>query len=95
MKLKTSIEDLVKMDMRSIKACVGSAAVNQNHKYNYEDEVPDEFVDFMSYCRDLKFDEKPDYNYLRRKFKDLFNRLGYEYDYVYDWMKLEKNNKKT
>jgi hypothetical protein len=52
--------------------------------------VPQEFVDFMNYCRQLKFDEKPDYNSQRRKFKDLFNRMGYEYDYVFDWQKIEK-----
>ena len=50
-----------------------------------EDNVPEEFVMFMDYCRDLKFEEKPDYNYLRKIFKDLFNREGYEFDYVYDW----------
>jgi len=48
----------------------------------------------MSYCRALKFDEKPDYNAQRRKFKDLFNRMGYEYDYVYDWQKLDKKSSK-
>tara|TARA_B110000285_G_C15092554_1_gene599955 strand:- start:478 stop:639 length:162 start_codon:yes stop_codon:yes gene_type:complete len=47
--------------------------------------VPGEFVEFMHYCRDLKFDEKPDYSLMRRRFKDLFNRMGYEYDYIYDW----------
>jgi len=44
----------------------------------------------MDYCRNLKFEEKPDYTYLRRIFKDLFNRNGFEYDYVYDWNILEK-----
>ena len=44
----------------------------------------------MDYCRDLKFEEKPDYTYLRRIFKDLFNKMGYEYDFVYDWHKLER-----
>ena len=48
----------------------------------------------MAYCRDLKFEEKPDYNYLRRMFKDLFNRMGYEYDYNYDWTILERKNRK-
>ena len=47
----------------------------------------------MSYCRELKFDEKPDYNILRRKFKDLFNRRGYEYDYVFDWQKVDQKKK--
>jgi hypothetical protein len=49
--------------------------------------VPEEFVKFMYYCRDLKFEEKPDYNQLRKVFKELFSRMGYEYDYVYDWCK--------
>ena len=35
--------------------------------------VPEEFISFMKYCRELKFEEKPDYTYLRRMFKDLFN----------------------
>jgi hypothetical protein len=48
----------------------------------------------MDYCREIKFEEKPDYNYLRRILKDLFNRNGYEYDYVYDWNIQEKQRKK-
>jgi len=56
-----------------------------------EDNVPEEFVTYMDYCRGLQFEEKPDYNLLRRIFKDLFNRMGYEYDYVYDWHNLQKH----
>lgn len=48
----------------------------------------------MDYCREIKFEEKPDYNYLRRILKDLFNRNGYEYDYVYDWNIQEKQRNK-
>ena len=48
----------------------------------------------MAYCRNLKFEEKPDYNYLRKEFKDLFNKRGYEYDYVYDCNILEKKNRR-
>ena len=29
------------------------------------DKNNQEFIDFMKYCRELKFEEKPDYNYLR------------------------------
>lgn len=32
-------------------------------------EIPDCFKDYISYCRDLKFDEKPDYEMLRSLFK--------------------------
>lgn len=46
---------------------------------------PVEFVSYLNYCRSLKFDEKPDYIYLRRLFRDLFYKLGYTPDFVYDW----------
>ena len=38
------------------------------------------------YCRNLKFEEKPDYNYLRKLFKDLMSRNGFDNDYNYDWV---------
>jgi hypothetical protein len=56
-----------------------------------EDNCPEEFVTYMDYCHNLKFEEKPDYSYLRRMFKDLFNRHGFEYDYVYDWNNIQKH----
>jgi len=48
--------------------------------------LPDEFAIYLNYCRGLKFEEKPDIGYLRKLFKDLFYRMGYEYDFVFDWM---------
>ncbi|CAG9334138.1 unnamed protein product [Blepharisma stoltei] len=53
---------------------------------------PPEFVIYLNYCRELKFEDKPDYGYLRRLFKDLFVREGYEYDYVFDWTLLNYSN---
>lgn len=49
-------------------------------------DLPQEFGVYLNYCRNLKFDEKPDYGYLKKIFKELFVRNGYEYDYVYDWL---------
>jgi len=46
---------------------------------------PNEFVTYLSYCRNLKFEEKPDYNHLKNLFKDLFMKSGFEFDYQYDW----------
>lgn len=40
----------------------------------------------MDYCRGLKFEDRPDAQFLRKLFKDLFYRLGYEHDYIFDWM---------
>uniref|UniRef100_A0A6N2LYK9 Uncharacterized protein n=1 Tax=Salix viminalis TaxID=40686 RepID=A0A6N2LYK9_SALVM len=31
------------------------------------------------------FDDKPDYAYLKRLFRDLFIREGFQFDYVFDW----------
>jgi casein kinase I family protein HRR25 len=39
----------------------------------------------LNYTRALRFDDKPDYSYLRKLFRDLFVREGYQYDYVFDW----------
>ncbi|KNE69454.1 CK1/CK1/CK1-D protein kinase [Allomyces macrogynus ATCC 38327] len=46
---------------------------------------PNEFAIYLNYCRSLRFDERPDYSYLRRLFRELFIREGLSYDYRFDW----------
>ncbi|XP_057781504.1 casein kinase 1-like protein 10 isoform X2 [Salvia miltiorrhiza] len=46
---------------------------------------PSEFLSYFHYCRSLRFEDKPDYSYLKRLFRDLFIREGYQFDYVFDW----------
>ncbi|KRX05100.1 Protein kinase-like domain [Pseudocohnilembus persalinus] len=46
---------------------------------------PQQFVHYFQYCKNLKFEDKPDYTYLRYLFKDIMKQYGYEHDYVYDW----------
>ncbi|KAF3499620.1 hypothetical protein F2Q69_00043904, partial [Brassica cretica] len=46
---------------------------------------PSEFASYFHYCRSLRFDDKPDYGYLKRIFRDLFIREGFQFDYVFDW----------
>uniref|UniRef100_A0A667XT48 non-specific serine/threonine protein kinase n=1 Tax=Myripristis murdjan TaxID=586833 RepID=A0A667XT48_9TELE len=47
---------------------------------------PEEMATYLRYVRRLDFFEKPDYDYLRKLFTDLFDRNGYVFDYEYDWV---------
>ncbi|XP_007897536.1 casein kinase I isoform X6 [Callorhinchus milii] len=44
-----------------------------------------EMSTYLRYVRRLDFFEKPDYDYLKKLFTDLFDRKGYMFDYEYDW----------
>ncbi|CDW71069.1 casein kinase [Stylonychia lemnae] len=46
----------------------------------------DEFSSYLNYCRSLRFEDRPDYSHLRKMFKELLVRSGYEYDYAFDWV---------
>jgi len=48
--------------------------------------MPPQFKQYMTYCRDLKFDEKPDYKYIKSLFENLFKDLKYEDDGNFDWV---------
>jgi len=54
---------------------------------------PCEFTTYLNYCRSLRFEDRPDYAYLRRLLKDLFFREGYQYDFVFDWTILNYQQK--
>uniref|UniRef100_A0A8D3CMM7 non-specific serine/threonine protein kinase n=1 Tax=Scophthalmus maximus TaxID=52904 RepID=A0A8D3CMM7_SCOMX len=49
------------------------------------ESFPEEMATYLRYVRRLDFFEKPDYDYLRKLFTDLFDRNGYIFDYQYDW----------
>ncbi|KAG7332733.1 hypothetical protein KOW79_004567 [Hemibagrus wyckioides] len=50
------------------------------------ESFPEELATYLRYVRRLDFFEKPDYDYLRKLFTDLFDRNGYIFDYEYDWV---------
>ena len=56
--------------------------------------LPEEFVAYCTYCRTLKFEDKPDYAYLRSLFKTLMKNLGHDYDYKFDWVIKDEEDKK-
>lgn len=76
----------------------GLKAANKRQKYERISEkklsttiltlckgFPNEFANYLNYCRQMYFEQRPDYCYLRKLFRNLFHRLGFTYDYVFDW----------
>lgn len=49
------------------------------------EDFPGAFTSYLNYCKSLKFEDRPDYAYLRRRFKELFPREGFVNDGVFDW----------
>ena len=47
--------------------------------------LPNELMEYLRYCRNLAFEEKPDYYYLKKILKERFVKEGYINDCVYDW----------
>ncbi|KAG8511173.1 Casein kinase I isoform epsilon, partial [Galemys pyrenaicus] len=71
----------------------GLKAATKRQKYERISEkkmsTPIEFSTYLNFCRSLRFDDKPDYSYLRQLFRNLFHRQGFSYDYVFDWNMLK------
>lgn len=50
---------------------------------------PLEFANYLNYCRNLKFEEKPDYEFLRKGFRELIKKEGWNNE-AFDWEKGKK-----
>lgn len=55
---------------------------------------PAEFRSYFEHVRSLRFDDRPDYDYLKRLFRELFFRKGFEYDNLFDWEILNMQNQR-
>lgn len=55
---------------------------------------PSQFAEYLSYCRSLKFDSKPDITYLRKLFRDLYHAQGCSASSgrLWDWDSAEADN---
>jgi hypothetical protein len=67
---------------------------------------PVEFAQYLNYCRyldlsisfiqsfyfirSLHFEDKPDYAYLRKLFRELFIKENFKYDAMFDWAILKQ-----
>ena len=48
-------------------------------------DLPKEFEEYVKYTRNLDFESKPDYNYLRGLLRNILEKNNYEFDYFFDW----------
>ena len=46
---------------------------------------PEEMATYLRYVRRLDFFETPDYEYLKKMFKDLYKEKGFQDDGIFDW----------
>ena len=58
-------------------------------------DFPHEFFEYVEYTRNLEYEEDPDYDFLRKKFKDVLKGLNEEMDYIYDWTTTTDLKKRT
>jgi len=67
------------------------------------DKLPNEFIDFVNYIKDLAFDDRPNYQYLKSILGNIYDKYKYNYDTIYDFTdyltkkeneEKEKENKK-
>ena len=52
----------------------------------------EEFAQFINYTRELKFDDRPDYVFLKRLLKAVAEREKIEFDTVFDWVVKKQEN---
>lgn len=57
-------------------------------------DCPDELKRYLEYCRSLRFEDKPNYPYIRQMFREAIDRGKYnDAQTSFDWMKLAKQMK--
>ena len=47
---------------------------------------------YINYCKSMKFNERPDYNFILGNFKELFYKNSFFNDEIFDWIELNDEN---
>ena len=73
--------------------------IQERKQGTFPDELtksyPTEFKDYFAHCSSLGFEDRPDYRYLKRIFKDLYERNSFEDDGIFDWDNLKMKQLKS
>ena len=57
--------------------------------------LPIQFEEYIKYTKNLKYEEDPDYNYLKKLFITVLKNNNWEFDYYYDWDKTTLTNEEV
>ena len=49
-------------------------------------DMPKQIITYMKYCRELEFEQKPDYDYLRNLFEEVLKSKGMHNDLHFSWI---------
>lgn len=47
--------------------------------------TPIELMQILKYCKNLRFEEDPDYTYIKGQLKNMFINNAFDYDFIFDW----------
>lgn len=47
--------------------------------------LPIEFQLFLHYTKTIRFEDTPDYNFIKKMFENLMSKNNFEFDYNFDW----------
>lgn len=72
-------------DKRERKKVIGNMKLATSVD-NLCQDCPAEFKIYLDYVKGLEFTDTPDYNYIRKLFLNLMKKLGYDFDFQYDWL---------
>ena len=55
--------------------------------------LPDDIQTWINYAKELKFEERPDYNFLKSLIKKMAEENDVKFDTEFDWVIKQKNDK--
>ena len=58
-------------------------------------DLPLEFEEYINYTKNLKYEEIPNYQYLKNLFINVLKNLKFKFDYYYDWEIKDNEEKKN
>ena len=80
---KNKTEKIKKLLVKKIEICSSDLCLG----------LPNKIEKYIDYCRNLEFEDVPDYQMLKNLFIQILQQNKQEFDYIYDWSKSDVSGK--